>query len=101
MSKLEFWTLNIVGGGCALLILGNVAMSASNQGRARQNVSLNKSVVERQGRFENARNLQTTARNLIVRIAQTGQSDGALSQLLTRHDFKVNLNTNSPAAQTP
>jgi hypothetical protein len=94
MSKLQFWTLNLVGGACALLIAGNVALG-------RVDLRLNQAVMETQNKFNQAQRLQTTAQNLVGRIAQAAQTDGALRQLLARHDFKINYNTNAPAAPTP
>ncbi len=77
MSKLQFWTLNIVGGVCALLILCNLALG-------QMDLRLNKSVVATQNQFNQAQRLQNTAQNLIGRIAQAGQSDAALRQLLAK-----------------
>ena len=95
MSKQQFWTLNVVGGICALLIAINLLLG-------QMDVRLNKVVVGKQNQFENAQRLRNTAQSLIMRIAQTGQSDAALNQLLIRHDFRVNLTTtNAEAAPTP
>ena len=95
MSKQQFWILNIVGGVCALLIAINLAL-------AQLDVRLNKMVVGTQNRFENAQRLRNTAQGLIVRIAQVGQADPALNQLLIRHNFKVSPNTtNAEAARSP
>jgi hypothetical protein len=95
MSKQQFWILNIVGGVCALLIAINLTL-------AQLDVRLNKMVVGRQNQFENAQRLRNTAQGLIMRIAQAGQGDPALTQLLIRHDFKINLNTtNAQATPTP
>lgn len=95
MSKQQFWTLNAVGGLCASLIAINLFL-------AQMDVRLNKTVVGTQNQFENAQRLRNTAQSLIMRIAQTGQSDPALNRLLIRHDFRVNLNTtNAQAARTP
>jgi len=94
MSKLQFWTLNIAGGVCALLILCNLALG-------QMDLRLNKSVVATQNQFNQAQRLQNTAQNLIGRIAQAGQTDATLRQLLAKHDFKITFNTNTPTAQTP
>ena len=56
---------------------------------------------QRSNQFDQAQQLQNTAQNLVVRIAQAGQSDPALRDLLAKHDFKVNLNTNSPTKPSP
>jgi hypothetical protein len=94
MTKLQFWTLNLVGGVCALLILWNVALG-------QMDLRLNRSVLAMQNQFNQVQRLQTTAQNLIGRIAQAGQTEAALRQLLANHGFKINSNTNAPAAQTP
>ena len=97
MSKTQFWTLNIVGGVCALLILCNVALGQLN-------IRLNQTVTLTQNQFTQAQNLHNTAQNLLTRVAQGAQTDAGLRQLLVRHDFKVTLNTpntNGPAAPTP
>ena len=61
------------------------------------NARLNQRVAAGQNQFGQAQQLQNTAQNLVVRVAQAGQADAALRDLLARHDFKVNLNTNTPA----
>ncbi len=38
--------------------------------------------------------MQNTAQNLVLRVAQAGQTERALRELLAKHDFQVNLNTN-------
>ena len=94
MTKSQFWTLNLVGGACALLILWNLVLG-------QMDLRLNKSVMATQNRFNQAQRLQTTAQNLLNRIAQAGQSDPTLRQLLINQGFRLNQNTNAPAAQTP
>jgi hypothetical protein len=89
MNKAQFSALNIVGGVCSLLILGDLALGILNS-------RLNKTVGETQTQFNQAQQVHNTAQNLVVRIAQAGQSEPALQALLAKHDFKVNLNTNNP-----
>ena len=65
------------------------------------NARLNQRVAAGQNQFGQAQQLQNTAQNLVVRVAQLGQTDSTLRQLLDKHEFKVNLNTNSPAKANP
>ncbi len=94
MSRIQFTALNVVGGICGLLILCDIGVGLLNH-------RLNQSVGETQNQFTQAQQVQNTAQNLVVRIAQAGQTDPALRDLLAKHDFKVNLNTNSPARPSP
>ena len=94
MSKLQFWTLNIAGGICALLIIWNVALGQVD-------LRLNKSVLMMQNQFNQAQRLQNTAQNLLGRVAQDGQKDATLRDLLAKHGFKFTPNTNTPVARTP
>jgi hypothetical protein len=94
MNKTQFAALNIVGAVCSLLIIGEVVLGMLNN-------RLNKQVAQTQAQFNQAQQMHNTAQNLVVRMAQAGQTDPALRDLLARHDFKVNLNTNSPAPATP
>jgi len=87
-------SLNVVGGVCGVLIVCDVVLGYLD-GR------LNQSVGATRNQFGQAQQVQNTAQNLIVRIAQAGQTDPVLRDLLARHDFKVNLNTNSPAKPSP
>jgi hypothetical protein len=82
--------LNVVGGVCGLLILCDLGLGLLNN-------RLNQSVAATQNQFSQAQQVQNTAQNLVVRVAQAGQTDPALRDLLAKHDFKVNLNTNAPA----
>ena len=50
---------------------------------------------------KSAQQLQTTAQNLIVRIAQAAQTEPALRDLLTRQDLKVNLTGENQPKPTP
>ena len=94
MNKVQFIVLNIVGGVCGLLIVCDLVLGSLN-GR------LNQSALATQNQFNQARQVQTTAQNLVMRVAQVGQSEPALRELLAKHDFKVNLNTNSQPRTTP
>ena len=84
----------MVGGACGLLILCDLGLALVN-GR------LNQSVAATRDQFNQAQQIQTTAQNLVVRIARVGQTDPTLRDLLAKHDFKVNLDTNSPAKPSP
>jgi hypothetical protein len=79
-----------VGGACGLLIICDLVLGHLN-GR------VNKSVAATRDQFGQAQQIQNTAQNLVGRIAQAGQNDPALRELLAKHDFKINLNTNAPA----
>jgi hypothetical protein len=94
MNKAQFSALNVVGGICGLLIIGDVVLGLLNN-------RLNAQVAQTQAQFNQAQQLHNTAQNLVVRIAQAGQTDAALQALLAKHDFKVNLSTNSPAPTKP
>ena len=93
MNKAQFTALNLVGAACGLLIVCDLGLAVLN-GR------LNKTVSETQGQFNQAQQIQNTAQNLVMRIAQAGQNEPALQTLLANHDFKVNLGTNNPAASS-
>ncbi|MGD0262743.1 MAG: hypothetical protein ABSD29_23500 [Verrucomicrobiota bacterium] len=94
MNRVQFVVLNLVGGACGLLIICDLVLGALN-GR------LNQSVAATRNQFGQAQQIQNTAQNLILRIAQVGQTDPALRELLAKHDFKVNLNTNSQTRPSP
>ena len=91
MTKWQFWTLNLAGSLCALLIAVNLTL-------AQMNVRLNKSVGEMQGRFGQAQRLQNTAQSLVGRIAQASQQDASLRELLVRHQVAFAPGSNAPAA---
>lgn len=84
MNKEQFWTLNIVGGGCALLLLGNLILGRFNQ-------QSNQELLLVQDQINRAQQLQVTMQNLATRIAQAGRTDPALRALLARQDLRVNL----------
>lgn len=84
----------MVGGICGLLILCDIGLGLYD-------TSLNQSAATTQAQFNQAQQIQNTAQNLIMRVAQAGQTDAALRALLARHDFKVNFNTNAQAKPTP
>ncbi len=86
--------LNVVGGVCGLLILGDVGLGLLNS-------RLNQRVASTQNQFGQAQQLQNTAQNLVARLAQAAQADAAVRELLARHDIKMNPNTNSPAKASP
>jgi hypothetical protein len=94
MNKPQFVALNVVGGVCALLIAGNIALGTLNS-------RLNVKVMQTQGEFTRAQQMHTMAQNLVVRIAQAGRTEPVLRSLLERHDFNVAVGTNSPPAQAP
>ena len=89
MSRTQFWTLNLAGGACGLLIGCDVVL-------AQLNSHLNQAVVATQKQFNQAQQLQNTAQNLVTRIAQAGQHEAALRELLAKHYPNVNLSTNEP-----
>lgn len=84
MSTTKYWLLNISGGVCALLIVGNLLLM-------RQNEKASRALADRQTVINRAQQIQTTAQNLIVRIAQAAQSDAALHEMMIRQDLKVNF----------
>lgn len=86
--------LNLVGGACSLLIVCDLVLAQLN-GR------LNKSVAATRDQFTQAQQMQNTAQNLVVRVAQAGQTDPVLRELLVKHDFKVSINANSPTRSSP
>ena len=92
MSRTQFIVLNLVGGLCSLLIAGDLVLGLLN-GR------LNQAVAANQGQFGQAQQIQTTARNLVMRIAQSAETEPALRHLLDKHDFP--LSTNTPAKPAP
>jgi hypothetical protein len=61
MSRAQFVALNVVGGLCGLLIVGDLVLGLLN-GR------LNQSVAANQNQFGQAQQVQNTAKNLVVRI---------------------------------
>ena len=92
MSRTQFILLNLVGGLCGLLIVGDLVLGLLN-GRLSQSVAAN------QNQFGQAQQVQTTAKNLVVRIAQSAEQEPALRELLAKHDFQ--LSTNKPAQPSP
>jgi hypothetical protein len=83
-----------VGGACGLLIVCDLVLGYFN-GRVSQSVAATRD------QFGQAQQIQNTAQNLVVRVAQAGQTDPALRELLAKHDFKINLNTNAQAKPSP
>jgi hypothetical protein len=94
MSKTQYWILNIVGGGCALLLLANLVLGQLNE-------SSGQGLNATQNELNRAQQVQNTIQNLVVRIAQAGQTEPVLRDLLTRQDLKVNLNESAPAKPAP
>ena len=94
MSKTQYWTLNIVGGACALLMLANLVLARLND-RAAQGLNATQNDLNR------AQQVQNTIQNLVVRIAQAGQTEPALRDLLVRQDLKVNLTEGTQSKATP
>ena len=94
MSRAQFIVLNTVGGLCGLLIVGDLVLGLLN-GR------LNQAVAANQNQFGQAQQVQATAQNLVLRIAQAGQTDPALRELPAKHGFNLNLKTNTPARPSP
>jgi len=91
---MQLVVLNVVGGACGLLIVCDLVLGQFN-GR------LNQSVLAMRNQIGQAQQIQNTAQNLVMRIAQAGQTDPALRELLVQHDFKVNQNTNSQNQPSP
>jgi hypothetical protein len=94
MNKLQFTVLNIVGAICGLLIISDLALGILNS-------RLNGQVNAMQAQFNQAQQIQNTAQNLVMRLAQASQTEAAVQELLVRHDLKPNLNTNTPAPAKP
>lgn len=94
MSKVQFWLTNLVGGVCAVLILVTLVFGRLNERTIRE-------LDATQARINRAQQIQTTAQNLIVRIAQTAQTEPALNELLARHELKVELDNETPARPAP
>jgi hypothetical protein len=84
MSKEQFWTLNVVGGVCALLLLINLVLGRLNE-QSSQAYGFTQQQLNR------AEQMQKTIQNLAVRVAQAGQTDPALRAILVRQDLKVTL----------
>ena len=94
MSRTQFCILNSIGGLCAALIVANLAMATSNG-------TLNRSVAATQGQFTQAQQIQSTAQSLVQRVAQAGQNELVLRDLLVRHNFTVDQTTNRPPKAAP
>jgi len=92
VSRTQFIVLNIVGSVCGLLIVCDLVLGLLNS-------RLNQSVVANQNQFGQAQQVQATAQNLVRRIAQAGQTDPVLRELLPKHD--IHLTTNPPAQPSP
>ncbi len=94
MSKTKFLILNCAGGLCAALVVANLVL-------ARMNETAGRALNETQSEINRAQQLNNTAQNLVVRIAQAAQNDPALRELLARQDLKVNFNAEKPTPSSP
>jgi hypothetical protein len=95
MSKEQFWTLNGVGGVCALLLLINLVLGRLNE-------QSNRELVGNQNQLNRAQQMQTMMQNLAIRVAQVAQTNAALAAVLKRQDLKVTLNNpDGPTKPTP
>ena len=94
MSKTQYWLLNLVGAACAALVLANVIFE-------RMNESSNRALNATQAQINRVQQVQTTAQNLVVRIAQAAQSEPALRELMTRQDLKVSLGGENQTKPAP
>ena len=101
MSKSQYYALNVVGGACALLLLVNVVLGRLNEHSRRSLVATQNQLVATQNQIDHARQTQATMQNLVVRTAQSAQSEPALIELLNRHNLKVNLNGGGQFKQVP
>ena len=84
MSKTQYRILNLVGGVCAVLVLVNLVFNRVNE-------SSGQALNATQAQINRTQQVQTTAQNLVVRIAQAAPSEPALRDLMIRQDLKVNL----------
>ena len=98
MSNTQYWTLNVAGGVCALLILVCVVLGGRNERSGRELAAAQSQL---QPQISRAQQTQTTMQNLAVRVAQAAQSDPALIELLNRQKLKVNLNVDGQVKQVP
>lgn len=94
MSSTKFWLLNLAGGASALLIGVNLLLM-------RQNELANRALAQKQAVINRAQQVQTTAQNLVVRIAQAARNDVALRELMSRQDLKVNLTGDGQPKERP
>jgi hypothetical protein len=94
MSRVQFMVLNLVGGVCGLLIICDLVLGYFDS-------RLNRSVAATRDQFAQAQQIQNTAQNLVIRVAQAGRTDPVLRELLVKHDFKVTINTNTPPRPSP
>jgi hypothetical protein len=90
VSKTKYWILNVVGGVCGCLLAANLVIAQLND-RAGQAVN------QTQQQLNRAQQIQNTMQNFAIRIAQGGQNEPALRDLLARHELQVNFaSTNAP-----
>jgi hypothetical protein len=89
MTKTKYWILNLVGGLCGLFLAANIVLAQTNE---RAGVALN----QNQQQLNHAQQVHSTMQNFAVRIAQVGETEPVLRDLLVRHDLKVNyVSTNA------
>lgn len=94
MTRWQYWTLNVVGGACALLILANVILSQLNERTSR-------TLAATQAQLGRLQQTQSAMQNLVVRVAQAAQSEPVLIELLNQHNLKVNLNVGGQIKEVP
>ncbi|MFZ5806669.1 MAG: hypothetical protein ACOY3I_05645 [Verrucomicrobiota bacterium] len=82
MTKAQFWTLNIVGGILAVLLLLNVGLGISNR---RLSLQIQKTQAELSG----VSAFEKITQNLILRLASASREDKALQNLLSKHKLEV------------
>lgn len=82
MNKAQFWILNIVGGVCAVLIVANLILVHKNEASGQ-------TLMGRQGELNQAQQIETTMINLAKRIDAAGKAEPALSNLLVRHELRL------------
>jgi hypothetical protein len=101
MNKVQFWILNIVGVLCGGLILTNLYLGYRNVKSERSLQKTRQQVALAQEQVAFGREQQTKLQNLAVRVAQLGLNESSLSNLLVRHDMRVNLNPAALPANPP
>ena len=90
MSRTKYWILNTVGGVCGILLAASLVFSNLNE---RAELALNAT----QQHLNRAQQVQNTMQNFAVRIAQVGETEPSLRELLARHDLKVSLASTNAA----
>ena len=80
MTRKQALILNILGVGCAVVIIGNLVIASLN-GR------LNNRITSAQTQVQRVQSLQNTMNNLVNQAMQAGEKDPAIKRLLIRHRF--------------